>query len=129
MTYLIDSNVLLWWVSEPHKLTSRVLGLLADPAHDILVSEATIWELATKIHKGKLTAFGSSIDLLLDEIAAQHMTLLPMKLAHILRTATLPHHHKDPFDRMLIAQAMEEKVPFIASDEQTRKYDLEVIWM
>jgi PIN domain nuclease of toxin-antitoxin system len=128
LIYLIDSNILLWWFAEPHKLTMRVHALLADPANEVFVSEATIWELATKINKGKLTNFGASIQVLLDEIVEENMTLLPIKLAHILRTEALPHHHRDPFDRMLIAQAMEEKIPLIASDEQIQKYDLAVIW-
>ena len=125
---MIDSNVLIWWVAEPSKLTSRAYSILAEPENEILVSEASIWELANKIHKGKLTSVGDSIRSLLNEIEAQNMTLLPIRLSDILRTETLAAHHRDPFDRMLVAQAMEESVPLIASDSEIAKYELEVIW-
>ncbi len=94
----------------------------------MFISEASVWELANKIHAGRLTSVGDSIRTLLAEISALNMTLLPIGLQHILRTETLPLHHRDPFDRIIIAQAMERQIPLIASDEKIKLYDLEVIW-
>ncbi len=94
----------------------------------MFISEASVWELANKIHAGRLTSVGGSIRTLLAEISALNMTLLPIGLDHILRTETLPLHHRDPFDRIIIAQAMERQVPLIASDAKIKLYDLEIIW-
>jgi PIN domain nuclease of toxin-antitoxin system len=125
---MVDSNVLIWALVEPERLTDRVRAILSASENQVLISEASVWELANKIHAGRLTSVGDSIRTLLAEIAALNMTLLPIGLQHILRTETLPHHHRDPFDRIIIAQAMERQVPLIASDAKIKLYDLEVIW-
>jgi len=125
---LIDSNVLVWWLAEPARLTKAVHELISDPETQIIVSEATVWEISNKIHAGRLRSVGESIHALLEELAAQDMALLLITLSQIKRTTTLPLHHQDPFDRLLIAQAMERQIPLIASDAKIKLYDLEVIW-
>jgi PIN domain nuclease of toxin-antitoxin system len=125
---MVDSNVLIWALVEPERLTGRVRAILSASENQVLISEASVWELANKIHAGRLTSVGDSIRTLLAEISALNMTLLPINLQHILRTETLPLHHRDPFDRMIIAQAMDRQIPLIASDAKIKLYDLEVIW-
>jgi PIN domain nuclease of toxin-antitoxin system len=125
---MVDSNVLIWALVEPERLTDRVRAILSASENQVLISEASIWELSNKIHAGRLTSVGDSIRTLLAEISALNMTLLPINLQHILRTETLPLHHRDPFDRIIIAQAIDRQIPLIASDAKIKLYDLEVIW-
>jgi PIN domain nuclease of toxin-antitoxin system len=125
---LLDSNVLLWAVSDRKRLTSRVRRLLDSEEHELCVSRASIWELSIKVAKGRLEMPGSSIQSLLDEIGKMGVRILPIGDAHIVRTETLPHHHGDPFDRMIVAQALEEDCAILSSDVALAAYDAQVIW-
>ena len=101
---------------------------MRDDGNDLFVSSASVWELSIKVAKGKLPMPGSSIQYVIGQMAAMRMTLLPIQTAHILRTETLPHHHGDPFDRMIVAQALEEDLTILTSDSEIPKYDAPVIW-
>ena len=128
MRLLLDSNALLWLFSGRKQLTSRVRQLLEEDQHDLFVSRASIWELSIKVKKGKLDLPGSSIQSLLDQIEETGIVVLPIEDTDILRTETLPHHHKDPFDRMIVAQALEQNLTIVTSDSDIPKYDAPVIW-
>jgi len=125
---LLDSNVLLWSLSDRKRLTPRVRRMLEDGHNELFVSQASVWELSIKVAKGKLALPGSSVRSLLDQIAKTGMNVLPIEDAHILRTETLLHHHRDPFDRILVAQALEEDLTILTSDADIPKYDAPVIW-
>jgi len=125
---LLDSNVLLWALSDRKRLTAKVRRLIESDEHELFVSRASIWELSIKVAKGRLEMPGSSIQSLLDEIGKMGMLILPIGDAHILRTETLPHHHGDPFDRMIVAQALEEDCTILSSDAALAAYDVKVIW-
>jgi len=125
---LLDSNVLLWALSDRKRLTAKVRRLIESDEHELFVSRASIWELSIKVAKGRLEMPGSSIQSLLDEIGKMGMLILPIVDAHILRTETLPHHHGDPFDRMIVAQALEEGCTILSSDAALAAYDAKVIW-
>jgi PIN domain nuclease of toxin-antitoxin system len=125
---LLDSNVLLWALSDRNRLTPRVRRLLEANEHELFVSRASVWELSIKVAKGKLEMPGSSIRSLLAELGKMGILILPIGDAHILRTETLPHHHGDPFDRMLVAQALEEDCTILSSDATLAAYDAKVIW-
>ena len=109
MRLLLDSNVLLWLLTNPGRLPWRVLRLLEDDANTLFVSWATMWELSIKVAKGRLPMPESTIRSLLLEVERLQIVLLPIEMKHILRTETLPHHHGDPFDRMIVAQAIRRK--------------------
>lgn len=94
----------------------------------MIVSAASLWELSIKIGKGRLAAAGSSIQYLMDEMDAQAISLLPILRVHILRAEVLPPHHRDPFDRMIIAQALEENLPVLTSDSKFAAYGVQVVW-
>ena len=128
MRLLLDSNVLLWALSDRKRLTAKVRRLIESDEHELFVSRASIWELSIKVAKGRLEMPGSSIQSLLDEIGKMGMLILPIGDAHILRTETLPHHHGDPFDRMIVAQALEEDCTILSSDAALAAYDVKVIW-
>ena len=125
---MLDSQVLLWSIYAPHLLTDRLRLLLRNPATELIVSHASLWELLGKIGRGKLHLAGTSIDLAMERIAALGVTFLPVEFDDIAAAARLPQHHSDPFDRVLIAQAMHWKVPIASSDGMFPKYDIEVIW-
>ncbi len=128
MRLLIDSNVLLWSFSDRKRLTPKVLQLIEDDTNDLIVSQASIWEIAIKVAKGTLMIPGSSVRSLLDQIEMTGMSILSIENSHILRMEKLPFHHRDPFDRIIVAQAIEEGLPILASDEDIPLYAVTVIW-
>jgi PIN domain nuclease of toxin-antitoxin system len=105
-----------------------VRRLIESDEHELFVSRASIWELSIKVAKGRLQMPGSSIQSLIDEIGKMGLMILPIGDAHILRTETLPHRHGDPFDRMIVAQALEEDCTILSSDDAMAGYDARVIW-
>lgn len=106
MTILVDAHVLVWALYEPEKLSAAAHELLEDEENILLVSDATLWELLNKIGRGKLAVAGSSPARTYDRIRELGVRFVAVDRADILTASTLPHHHSDPFDRMLIAQAM-----------------------
>ena len=125
---LLDSHTLLWAIYSPDRLSNRVSLLLQDEANELVVSHATLWELLNKIGRGKLLLAGTSVNDVVERVMALGVTLFPIELNHMLLSSSLPHHHSDPFDRMIIAQAMEENLPVLTSDAQFSAYDIEIIW-
>jgi PIN domain nuclease of toxin-antitoxin system len=125
---LLDSNVLYWAFFQGQSLTPRVRQLLEDDRNDLFVSRASIWELSAKTARGRLAMPESSVRFLLERIEQTGMTIIPIEDAHILRTETLPHHHSDPFDRLIVAQAMEQNLTILSSDDEIPLYDVKVIW-
>ena len=128
MKLLLDSNVLLWSIFDRKMLSSKVRRLIEDDAHEIFVSVASVWELSIKVAKGKLALPGGSIRYVMEQIQRTETTVLPLSNKHILRVETLPHHHGDPFDRMIVAQALEEDCTILSSDVAMAAYDARVIW-
>jgi PIN domain nuclease of toxin-antitoxin system len=129
-TYLIDSHVWLWAASDPHKLSSKATRILRDPDCKLALSLASVWEIAIKVSKGKLSLSSTdNIDrVVLNVNADLGVSLLSITLEHIHRTHELPWLHKDPFDRMLIAQAISLNIPIITADPHFNSYPIEAIW-
>jgi PIN domain nuclease of toxin-antitoxin system len=125
---LLDSNVLLWSIFDRKRLSSKVRRLIEDDAHEIFVSVASVWELSIKVAKGKLAMPGGSIRYVMEQMERTGTKVLPLADKHILRMETLPHHHGDPFDRMIVAQALEEECAILSSDVRMAAYDARVIW-
>jgi PIN domain nuclease of toxin-antitoxin system len=124
---LLDTHALLWWFQEDPSLSSKARRTLAAIDNQVFVSTATVWEMAIKNRAGKL-----EIPELLDELDAklvdEGMQVLPISLDHAVRAGALPVHHKDPFDRMLVAQAQVENLSVISSDAIFEKYGIRRIW-
>lgn len=112
MRLLLDSNAFIWAYARPTELSATARRAIGDPANDRFLSIASLWEIAIKISNGKLVLIGDLADAINDIMA----TSLPITLAHLTRLQTLPFHHRDPFDRMLIAQAMEEGLTIVTRD-------------
>jgi PIN domain nuclease of toxin-antitoxin system len=120
--------VLLWTFSDRAKLTPRTRQILENDRNELLVSRTSIWELSATLAAGRIELPGSSIQSLIDQIDLAGMAVLELEDRYILRTERLPYHHSDPFDRILIAQAMEEGLVILSSDSKFPLYDVPVIW-
>jgi PIN domain nuclease of toxin-antitoxin system len=110
------------------KLTSRALQVLEDDQNSLFVSRTSLWELSAAVAAGRLPMPGDSIQYIIDQIAKADTVILELEDRYILRTETLPYHHRDPFDRILIAQALEEGLTILSSDSKFPLYDAPVIW-
>lgn len=128
MKLLIDTHVLLWWWAEPGKLSPRVIALMRDPRNEVFVSAASAWEIATKHRIGKLPTGGRMIEQWQERLAADGFRELPMTSSHALRAGSLIGEHRDPFDRMLVAQALLEGIPLASIDAALSALGAERLW-
>ncbi len=122
--YLIDTHILLWWLSDDKKLTKKIKAILSNPDNEIIVSAVTLWEIAIKKSLNKL----KTPDFLKEVLHENSFKILPMTGDHALYVEHLPHIHSDPFDRLLIAQSIVEKVPLITKDPMIHKYKVSCIY-
>ena len=127
MRVLIDTQVLFWWYSEPLKLSRSAVSVIEDGSNVLLVSAATAWELAIKVTLGKLDALSLVIDLE-GFLREEGFTELPITVPQATRAGLLPLHHRDPFDRILVAQAQDLGIPIISSDHLLDRYDVKRLW-
>ena len=123
MRLLLDTHVLLWLLSDPERLGETVLAILRAEANEVRVSAATAWEIAIKKQMGKLRA----PDDLEAQLEAGGVTALPITLAHARLAGSLPAHHRDPFDRMLIAQATIEGLTVVTHDPHFKPYGVPLL--
>ena len=123
MILLLDSHALVWWLSDHPVLTRTARSVIADPANEILVSAASVWELAMKRAAGKLDIVAD----LAAAIEAAGFIGLPITLADAEAAAALPLRHKDPFDRMLVAQAARLDAVVVSRDPAFASYDIHVM--
>ncbi len=123
MRLLADSHVLIWWADNPELLTPAASAAIADPANEVFMSAASLWELGLKVAKGKLTLPANFAAVL----RADGFTDLPVHARHAERAFTLPPIHGDPFDRMLVAQAVEENLTLISCDRWVAFYGVRQI--
>ncbi|MDI1364094.1 MAG: type II toxin-antitoxin system VapC family toxin [bacterium] len=119
MKVLLDTNVLLWWLSDSPRLNAEARALIGDPAHEVLVSVASLWEIAVKVRIGKLQADLGEIE---DALDRQDLRRLAISPDHLRALIALPTHHRDPFDHLLIAQAISEAAIFLTGDRQLERY-------
>lgn len=130
MRLLLDTHALLWYVLDDPKLSGTARALIVDTANEVLTSPASHWEIAIKVSIGKLTLnqpYGDFIDLCLNRYGFR---ILPIEPAHTGRLVTLPFplNHKDPFDRLLVAQAIVEDVPLVSADAPLDQYPITRLW-
>jgi PIN domain nuclease of toxin-antitoxin system len=121
---LVDTHALLWWLADDPGLSATAREALAEPANDVVVSTASIWEIAIKRALGKLSA----PDDLPSHIEAAGFGWLPVQAAHAWQVRDLPPHHRDPFDRLLVAQSLVEQLPVITADARFSAYGVDVRW-
>lgn len=123
MKILLDTHVYLWWLRDDRKLTRKLAETIADPAHTVLVSAASVWEASIKIALGRLDVKGD----LVAEIEANGFVELPVAARHAQLAGSLPRHHEDPFDRLLVAQASIDGLHLATVDPAFRHYDVALV--
>jgi PIN domain nuclease of toxin-antitoxin system len=128
MKGLLDTHVFIWWDSEPAKLSARVLQILQDPATTLLLSVASLWEMQIKQQLGKLTLRVPLADIVAGQQQTNGLQVLAVSLEHVLALSGLPTPHKDPFDRMLVAQAKVEGAILLSADAIFAQYPVTVVW-
>lgn len=128
MRLLLDTHTLIWAMDEPTKLSAPAAIALQDPSNDLLLSAATLWELAIKIGTGKLT-FSLPYRKWIDKaIADLQLAILPVTVEYTERLIALAKHHKDPFDRLIIAQALVEGISIVCADTVFDFYGITRLW-
>ncbi|MCL2064965.1 MAG: type II toxin-antitoxin system VapC family toxin [Candidatus Cloacimonetes bacterium] len=127
MKYLIDTNVLIWYIENQPEIDDTVLDIIDNLENKIFVSVVSIWEIALKTSKNKLF-LGINIDELYKIIKNRKFELLPIKQKHLKGIINLPQIHKDPFDRLLVATAKSENLVLITSEKDIHQYDVDWIW-
>jgi len=125
---LLDAHALLWFLDDDQLLSANAKALIEDPANHKLVSIATCWEIAIKVGLKKLDLGEPANTFLPRELAANHFDLLGIDLRHATFVEALPGHHRDPFDRLLIAQALIESIPIVSVDVLLDPYGISRLW-
>ena len=128
MNLLLDTHVLLWFLNDDPQLISAARLLIEEPANRKFVSVATCWEIAIKVGLKKLDLGEPATTFLPRELATSHFHLLGIELVHVTFVEALPTHHKDPFDRLLAAQALVEGIPLISADAIFDEYGVNRLW-
>ena len=127
MRVLLDTQAWLWMLMDPERFSRRSLRIVEKTANELVFSAASAWEIGIKHELGRLELSGAPESVIPDLMLRSGVEALPISHAHTLRASTLPPHHRDPFDRLLIAQAQLENLPILTSDTQMALYDVEVI--
>ncbi len=128
MKLLLDTHAFLWFLLNDDRLSNDAQSLIATPENDLLLSSASCWEIAIKISLGKYSLGESLETFLTREIVENRLTMLPITVKHVSVVAELPFHHRDPFDRLLIAQAISEQIPILSADAVFDLYQVARIW-
>lgn len=128
MKYLLDTHVFLWWVLDEPQISPTCRRIISDGANTIYFSAASAWEIAIKAQIGKLHLPNAPEIYVPDRLARNGMTALPITMDHALYTSTLPLHHRDPFDRVLVAQSRLEELPILTADSLIVQYEVRTVW-
>ena len=126
--FLLDTHALLWWLFDDPRLSRPAYDIIQEPDNKILVSSASGWEIATKYRLGKLPHAGEAAHNLPSLLRRSRMTVLHITMEHALAAGSLPGPHRDPFDRMLIAQGQLEDLPIVTSDPAFEQYPVALLW-
>lgn len=128
MALLLDTHAFLWFIDDDPRLSPTATQRISDPGVRVLVSVVSLWEIVIKLGTDKLSLDRSPAELWPESLAANHFEALPVTAGHVLAVAPLPLHHRDPFDRLLIAQAIEEGLQVVSADTVFDRYPVERIW-
>lgn len=128
MRFLIDTHALIWFVTGDRRLSARARQLIETPQNERLVSIVSLWEIALKMSLGKLSMGATFDQLIPKQLIDNDMTLLPIEIPHLSQVVQLPFHHRDPFDRLLIAQGVSAGLPLISRDPLFDAYPVQRLW-
>ena len=127
MKVLLDTHTFLWWITDDRRLSLRARGIISNEENELFVSAATGWEIAIKVRMGRLDLPDEPERFVPTQLRMNALKPLPIGMNHALHVSTLPDYHRDPFDRMLIAQAQVEGMPIVSADPNIQRYQVEVI--
>lgn len=128
MRILLDTHAFLWWIADAPDLSARAKSLIADDDNRVYVSAASGWEIAIKAQIGKLVVPENPQQFIEEQIVTNSFAVLPIRMEHALHILDLPMHHRDPFDRLLMAQSRVEGMPILTADSIFAHYDVDVVW-
>lgn len=128
MRALLDTHVFLWWITDDPKLPLYIRGIIADGNNDLFFSAASCWEIAIKSRLGRIKLPKKPDVFISEQMAINAIRGLPIQAGHALHVFNLPGLHRDPFDRIIVAQSQLEGLPIITSDALIAKYRVEIIW-
>ncbi len=128
MNVLLDTHAFLWWVIDDSQLSITAKTIIAEPTNTIYLSVVSAWEIIIKERTGKLSLPESPETYIPSRLTANRFVTLPVEMPHVLQIVALPDHHRDPFDRLLIAQSQVENLPLLTVDHLISQYSVNVIW-
>jgi PIN domain nuclease of toxin-antitoxin system len=127
MKLLLDTHTFLWFIGDNPKLSAAAKKLLESDV-ELMISAASLWEIAIKVSIGKLTLTQPFQEFIPDQLTKNSVQLLPIGVAHLATVSTLPFHHRDPFDRLIAAQAIIEQLPIVSVDDKFDLYGVNRLW-
>jgi PIN domain nuclease of toxin-antitoxin system len=125
---LLDTHAFLWWISDDRRLSNKSREIIGDGRNELFFSVASGWEISIKSGLGRLDVPEDLESFTADQLSRNAIQVLPIYLSHALHTRGLPDHHRDPFDRIIVSQAILEETPLLSADPQISRYPVEVIW-
>jgi PIN domain nuclease of toxin-antitoxin system len=128
MRLLLDTHAFLWWITNDERLSARCVAALSDRETEVYLSVAAAWEMAIKYPLGRLKLDAPPDVFIPREIKSNGIIVLPVSLPHVLRTAALPPIHRDPFDRLMVAQSQIEQMDLVTVDPLILKYVVNTFW-
>jgi len=127
MRILLDTHVFLWWLADDPQLSANAREVIEDADNELLLSAASGWEIAIKTRLGKLKLPGEPQEYVATQMLSNSIDVLPIAMYHALHVYSLPAFHRDPFDRMLVAQSQAEQIPILTADSQISQYAVKTI--
>jgi len=128
MKVLLDTHVFLWWITDDLRISQKVSAIMTDGDNELFLSAASVWEIVIKSRLGRLHLPENPDSYLMEQMALNAVEPLSITMPHALRVYNLPDIHKDPFDRIMIAQALLEDMPILTRDDYIPKYGVQAIW-
>jgi len=128
MKYLLDTHAFLWFVLDDKRISTNAKLIIKDSKNEIFFSAASAWEMAIKIKLNRLKIKGNLESFIVEQLSANNILPLSITISHSLYTERLPQFHKDPFDRIIIAQSIVENLQLISTDKDIRKYNVKLVW-
>jgi PIN domain nuclease of toxin-antitoxin system len=128
MKLILDTHSFIYFIEGNPRLSARARALIEDINNDKFISKASLWEMAIKVSIGKLTLADRFDKLIPQQIALNGFELLNIEMEHVFVVSDLPFHHRDPFDRLLIAQSMSEQFPIVGNDSKSDDYQVQRLW-
>jgi len=125
---LLDTHALLWWLGHDRRMPARAIRAVSAERNDVYVSSASVWEIVIKVGAGRLELGGPPATVIPDQLELNGFTPLAVELSHVLEAVGLPPVHRDPFDRLLVAQAIREQLVLVTADEHVRSYPVRTLW-